>query len=76
MQLTKNSDTLPDGSLTPPPNTVVEVLCTCCGVEERVLLDEAAPAFLIVFPRSQPPTLFREVIVVRVLWLIENVVAD
>lgn len=26
--LTKNSDVLPEASFTPPPNTVVEVLCT------------------------------------------------
>lgn len=36
---TKYSEVLPDTSLTPPPNIVVEVLWIC-GVEERVLSRE------------------------------------
>lgn len=49
-RLTKYSVVLPDASLTPPPNTRTEVLCTC-GVDERVCEFEAnAPPFRTVFP--------------------------
>lgn len=51
--LTKYSAVLPDGSLTPPPNIVVEVLCTW-GVVGRVCpFEPPAPPFLTVFPWSQ-----------------------
>jgi len=49
-RLTKYSVVLPDASLTPPPNTSIEVLCTC-GVDERVCEFEAnAPPLRTVFP--------------------------
>jgi hypothetical protein len=49
-RLTKYSVVLPDASLTPPPNTGIEVLCTC-GVDDRVCEFEAnAPPLRTVFP--------------------------
>lgn len=44
--------------MTPPPNTVEDVLCTC-GVTERVWGVEAAVPLRMVVPRSQPPTFER-----------------
>jgi len=53
---TKYSEVLPEGSLTPPPKMVEDVLWTC-GVEGRVCAVDAIPPLRTVFPRSQPPTL-------------------
>ena len=50
---TKYSDVLPEGSFTPPPYIVVEVLCTCVGVLVRVLAAVDGPDLRIVVPRSQ-----------------------
>lgn len=54
--LTEYSDTLPEASLTPPPNTVLEVLWIC-GVLVRVLLVVEVPPFRMTVPRSQLPDL-------------------
>ena len=51
-RLTKNSDVRPEGSFTPPPNIVVEVLWTC-GLLERTFVAAVLPPFRIVVPRSQ-----------------------
>ena len=50
---TKYSDVLPEGSFTPPPYIVVEVLCTCVGVLVRVLAAVDGPDLRMVVPRSQ-----------------------
>lgn len=54
-ELTKYSEVLPDGSFTPPPNIVDDVLWIW-GVECRVWLelDVAPPPLRIVVPRNQP----------------------
>lgn len=51
---TKYSDVLPDGSFTPPPYIVVDVLCTCDGVLVRVLAPVDAPDLRMIVPLSQP----------------------
>ena len=51
---TKYSEVLPDGSFTPPPYIVVDVLCTCDGVPMRVLVPVDAPDLRMIVPRSQP----------------------
>ncbi|OBZ75727.1 hypothetical protein A0H81_04469 [Grifola frondosa] len=56
--LTKYSDVLPDGSFTPPPKIVVEVLWIC-GVLVRVFELVEAPDLRTMVPRNQPPTLLR-----------------
>lgn len=63
--LTKYSDVLPDGSFTPPPKTVVEVLWTW-GVVVRVLVDEPFPPFRMVVPRSQLLTFLLDILA---LWV-------
>jgi hypothetical protein len=47
-KLAKYSVVRPEGSLTPPPNIVLDVLCTW-GVREREFADWLPP-FLTVFP--------------------------
>ncbi len=51
---TKYSEVLPDGSFTPPPYIVVDVLCTCDGVLVRVFAPVDAPDLRMIVPRSQP----------------------
>ncbi len=53
--LTKYSDVLPEASLTPPLNTIVEDVVCVCGVCERVA--GVVVPLRIVVPLSQPPTL-------------------
>ena len=48
--LTKYSDVRPDGSFTPPPKIVDEVLCTC-GVPTRVF--ETDPPLRTTVPRKR-----------------------
>ena len=51
---TKYSEVLPDGSFTPPPYIVADVLCTCDGVLVRVLVAVDAPDLRMIVPLSQP----------------------
>jgi hypothetical protein len=53
-RLTKYSDVLPEASLTPPLNTIVEEV-VCCGVCDRVA--GVVVPLRIVVPLSQLPTL-------------------
>jgi hypothetical protein len=57
--LTKNSAVRPDGSLTPPPNMVLDVLLTW-GVPWREPAPDAPPPLRTAVPRSQPPTAGRD----------------
>lgn len=57
--LTKYSEVLPDGSLTPPPKTVVEVLWTWgvddleCEAEDAIDVEDVNPPFRTVLPCNQ-----------------------
>ena len=54
MRRTKYSDVLPEASLTPPLNTIVDVVCVC-GVCDRVA--GVVVPLRIVVPLSQLPLL-------------------
>lgn len=63
---TKYSAVLPDGSFTPPPKMVDEVLWTCWGVEDLVAAaEESAPPLRTVLPCSHPPARVVMVVVKR-----------